>query len=132
MGLFDFLLRRWHRAFSPQVERIVDTLWSEAADRQRVREALATYGQESYEHEKNRVRLAILKLSGDDVERVLSTVATAKQDYRNVLMWAEYPEEGRALWPLKPSLTAEDQARLEKLRATDRQQHEEWLKKPGK
>ena len=116
-------------ALSGEVERRVDTLWPAAEDRRRVREALATYGRESYELEHDRVRLAILKLSGGDVGTALSMVAAAKRDYRDVLMWAEYPEEGTATWALRPNLTQEDKERLAELRRRDRKQYEEWLKK---
>ncbi|MFO0848923.1 MAG: hypothetical protein U0871_10285 [Gemmataceae bacterium] len=38
-----------------------------------------------------RVHLAILKLSGGDPAKVAEFIAAAKQDYRDVLAWAEYP-----------------------------------------
>lgn len=53
---------------------------------------LDLYGVESYERERERVQVGILKLSGGDVDRLLAAVADAKKDYRDVLWWAEYPE----------------------------------------
>ncbi len=79
--------------------------------------------------QQKRVRLAVLKLSEGDVDKALSMVSAAKQDYRDVLMWAEYPEEGGAIWALRPNLTDEDGERLEQIRERDRQQYEQWLKK---
>jgi hypothetical protein len=61
----------------------------------RVLELLDTYGVESYERERERVQLAILKLSAGSEEELCEFVAVAKRDYRDVLFWAEYAEESR-------------------------------------
>jgi hypothetical protein len=63
--------------------------------------ALDTYGVESFERERERVQVAILKLSEGSGARVLEFVAAAKQDYRDVLFWAEYPLESRIDTPEK-------------------------------
>lgn len=62
---------------------------------ERVLVLLDTYGVESYEREPERVQLAILKLSEGNEERLREFVAVAKRDYRDVLLWAEYPEESK-------------------------------------
>ena len=67
----------------------------------RVLELLDTYGVESYEREQERVQLAILKLSEGNEEKLREFVAVAKRDYRDVLFWAEYPEESRLDTPEK-------------------------------
>jgi hypothetical protein len=67
----------------------------------RVFELLDTYGVEPYERERERVQLAILKLSGESEEKVREFVAVAKRDYRDVLFWAEHPEEARLDTPEK-------------------------------
>ena len=67
----------------------------------RVLELLDTYGVESYERERERVQLAILKLSAGSEEKVREFVAVAKRDYRDVLFWAEYPHEARLDTPEK-------------------------------
>lgn len=118
-------------ALSPEVVRRVALMWAEAEERRRVCEALAAYGVASHEREADRVRLAIVKLSNGDVEKALAMVAAAKQDYRDVLMWAEYPEQGRATWALRPHLTRTERRQLEQIRRRDRKQYEEWRKKPG-
>jgi hypothetical protein len=52
-------------------------------------------------------------------------VVTAKRDYRDVLAWAEYPEELRSpTW----RMPAADQARI---RAADRAQYIAWLAAHG-
>src|SRR5712692_9366004 len=61
----------------------------------RVLELLDSYGVESYERERERVQLDILKLSAGSEEKVREFVAVAKRDYRDVLFWAENPEEAR-------------------------------------
>ena len=61
----------------------------------RVLELLDSYGVEPYERERERVQVAILKLSAGSEEKVREYVAVAKRDYRDVLFWAEYPEESR-------------------------------------
>ena len=64
-------------------------------------ELLDSYGVEPYEQERERVQLAILKLSGGSEEKLREFVAVAKRDYRDVLFWAEYPEEARLDTPEK-------------------------------
>lgn len=128
MGILDHGLLGKDGVLSPAVEVRVEILWSTAEDRRQVREALATYGLEPYEQEQDRVRLAILKLSDGEVGKVLSMTSAAKRDYRDVLMCAEFPEEGRATWALRPHLTQADQDRLVEIRRGDRRQYEEWLK----
>jgi len=67
----------------------------------RVLELLDSYGVESYERERERVQLDILKLSTGSEEKVRDYVAVAKRDYRDVVFWAEYPEESRLDTPEK-------------------------------
>jgi hypothetical protein len=67
----------------------------------RVLEALDTYGVEPYERERERIQLAILKLSVGSEEKVREFMAVAKRDYRDVLFWAENPEEARLDAPEK-------------------------------
>jgi hypothetical protein len=67
----------------------------------RVLEMLDSYGVKSYERERERVQLDILKLSVGSEKKVREYVAVAKRDYRDVLFWAEYPEESRLDTPEK-------------------------------
>ena len=62
---------------------------------------LDTYGTESWERERERVQLAILKLSAGSEEKLREYLAVAKRDYRDVLFWAEYPDEARIDTPEK-------------------------------
>jgi len=113
---------------SPAVTGRIDAAWADEDVRAILRDALAGYGVEVYEREADRVRLAILKLAAGDANEALSLVAAAKRDYRDVLMWAEYPEEGRTLWSLRPALTADERARLDDIRHRDREQYRAWLR----
>jgi len=61
----------------------------------RVLDLLDSYGVESYERERERVQVAILKLGAGSEAKVRDYVAVAKRDYRNVLFWAECPKESR-------------------------------------
>ena len=53
---------------------------------------LDRYGTRRSEPEQERVQLAVLKLSGGDIERLRHGLDVARQDYRDVLYWAEYAE----------------------------------------
>jgi hypothetical protein len=63
--------------------------------------ALDEFGIESHELEANRVKLAILRISKGDTEKLLYWVKIAKVDYRDVLAAQQLgplaPEEG-AKW----------------------------------
>ena len=67
----------------------------------RVLELLERYGVLPHEPERERVQLAILKLSEGDEEELRKFVAVAKRDYRDVLFWAENPEEAQLHTPEK-------------------------------
>src|SRR5882724_11751095 len=71
------------------------------SSRARVLELLDSYGVESYERERGRVQLAILKLSEGNEEKLREFVAVAKRDYRDVLSWSENPDEARLDTPEK-------------------------------
>jgi hypothetical protein len=67
----------------------------------RVLDLLDSYGVDSYEQGRERVQLAILKLSEGNEEKLREFVSVAKRDYRDVLFWAEYPEEAKLDTPEK-------------------------------
>jgi hypothetical protein len=62
------------------------------------------------------------------MERLREMTSAAKRDYRDVLMWAEYPQESRALWSLKRELSDDEREKLTRLRERDREQYEQWKK----
>ena len=67
----------------------------------RVLRLLDAYGVAPHEPEVARVRLAILALSEGDEVKVREYVAVAKRDYRDVLFWAEYPDQAKLDTPEK-------------------------------
>ena len=83
-----------------EVVAVVEKTFPEASH-SRVLELLDSYGVESYERERQRVQLAILKLSEGSEEKLRELVAVAKQDYRDVLFWADNPEEAKLDTPEK-------------------------------
>src|SRR6266568_1547192 len=83
-----------------EVVAVVERTFPESSHA-RVLELLDTYGVESYERERERVQLDILKLSEGNEEKLREFVAVAKRDYRDVLFWAEYPEEAKLDTPEK-------------------------------
>lgn len=62
--------------------------------REIVLDLLNIYGRENHEYEKERVQLAIIKISKGDIQKLKEYVELAKIDYRDVLMSAEYNQDG--------------------------------------
>ncbi len=86
---------------------------------------LQAYGVESYEHEKHRVYLAILKLCEEEHSTdPMRYIDAAKRDYRDVLYWAEYPNEAKS-----PTWKEKDPEKIKKIRKLDREQYNNWLSK---
>jgi hypothetical protein len=103
----------------------IKQMWPDA-DPQEILDLLNAYGTESYETGRTRVQLAILKLSEGDRERLPDLVKMAKVDFRDVLPYAEYPQEMRTD-PIKMRDMPEEEA--QSIRQRDRKQYESWLKK---
>jgi hypothetical protein len=112
--------------FELDVERKLGTLWPGAAEQARARELLGAYG--SVEAEATRVRLALLKLCDGKLEELAAMLLAAQTDYRDVLAWAEYPEEAGATWATRSELTLAERRQLKAIRARDREQYQAWLK----
>lgn len=80
-----------------------------------------TNNLDSYKSTKpERVHLAILKLCNNDIEKLKELVTTANNDFRDVIAWAEYPEESKNPF----SYNNEE---LEEIRERDLQQYLQWL-----
>lgn len=111
--------------FELDVERKVTALWPNAAEQARARELLDTYG--AGEPESTRVRLALLKLSDGKLPELTAMLSAAQIDYRDVLAWAEYPEEAAAPWTTRSDLSLAERRALKAIRARDREQYRTWL-----
>jgi hypothetical protein len=69
--------------------------------RTRAWEILDTYGLAAHELERERIQLAILKLSQGSEEKLRQCVDVAKRDYRDALLLAECAEEAKLDTPEK-------------------------------
>src|SRR5947207_3178222 len=85
-------------------------------DREKMLSILHLYGKESYERE--RVQIAILKLSDGDIDKLHVNLEIAKGDYRDVLAYAEYPGEMR----INPS-GKNNREEINGIRTNDRRQY---------
>jgi len=84
---------------------------------------LDRYGAGRREQERDRVQLAILKLCDEDGrDDPASYVEMAKQDFRDVLAWAESPNLMRRTF-------IKDPAKRARLKERDEAQYRKWLKK---
>ena len=81
------------------VEAIAAAFPAEA--RARVRAMVDAYGGAPHEREGERVQLAIVRLSEGDEAKLGYFLSVAKQDYRDVLFWADNPTEAKLDTPEK-------------------------------
>ena len=100
------------------LDRKLRSLFPDRHRRAEARAILDTYGIENHEQEPVRVRLAILKLSDANLAEIKKTIDLAKQDFRDVLSWAEYPRQSRK-WsmpdgPEKQKLVEADRTEYQK------------------
>jgi hypothetical protein len=105
----------------------ISQLWPDL-DSAEIMGVLDKYGEEAYEREPGRVQLGILKLSEGQLERLPDLVEMAKVDYRDVLAYAEYPEEARLSYEEKPKLPQEE---IQAIRRRDKEQYLKWLHGEG-
>jgi hypothetical protein len=100
-----------------------EQLFGTHPDSDELMRSLFRYGSREGDHEPTRVHLAILKLSEGDPAKLLSNIEAALLDYRDVLAWAEYPEQ------MKSGKTEfnspEDE--YEGILRRDREQYLQWL-----
>jgi hypothetical protein len=75
-----------------------------------------------------RVRLAVVKLAGGNLAELRRHIEVAKQDWRDVLVWAESPEEAKSGFFTVTEINAKI---VYDVKARDRQQYEEWLRGDG-
>jgi hypothetical protein len=102
------------------VHRLVERLFP-LEERAAASALLDGYGAAAHEREHLRVRVAALKLSAGRLAQLEWVMSHARQDYRDIVAWAEYPEEmNQPTWRLAPR-------EVERLRAADRSQYLAWL-----
>ncbi len=73
-----------------------------------------------------RTQLAVLKLAAGNLERLAVYVKAGRSDFRDVLMWAEYPQANKKVntprW--------RNEAIREAVYASDWEQYQAWLNRP--
>ncbi len=97
--------------------------WSDE-NQQAIIDILNTYGTAEFERGRTRVHLAILKLCNGDKDKLPELVAMAKRDYRDVLAYAEYPEQMKLRFVKMRDLSTSDRKALKK---RDAKQYAKWL-----
>lgn len=102
------------------LNRKLEKLFPDNREKSKAVDLLETYGIEKHELEPFRVRLAILKLCDGDLEAIAKTVKYARQDYRDILSWAEYPRQSKK-WSMHNGPEKEN------LVKKDREEYEQWL-----
>jgi hypothetical protein len=84
---------------------------------------LGGYGAETWERESFRVQAAALKLANGNLDDLQRRIAAAKQDYRDVLVAAEYPE----YWRMTSSGRKMAGIERDRIIDSDWKQYEAWL-----
>ena len=111
------------RDYPRLLRQALDRLFPSAADRAVARRLLEQYGVAPNEQEIERVRIAILKLSGGDMSELAEHVAAAKDEYEDTLWWAETPRHAQLAMANRRLSASEAEAVAEE----DRKQYEHWL-----
>lgn len=94
---FLIAFRVRNRQYARVDEALLDAVHEAfGADSDSAKAILMTYGEEPWHPEVDRVRRAILKLSKGDLRELQVCTDMARRDYRDVLMYAEYPTEPEA------------------------------------
>ena len=115
-------MTRKKRGWDPVRQKIA-RYWPDA-DPEEIMSVLNEYGTESFERGRQRVHLAILKLSEGQRDELPKLVKMAKRDYRDVLAYAQYPEQMRLGFVGMKKLSAEER---ESLKGRDKKQYRKWL-----
>ena len=101
----------------------LERLFPDASARAAAKRLLEQYGSDADEPHPERVRLAILKLSGGDITALPAHIEGAKEDHEDTLWWAESPHQTRAALANRSLTSAES----DRLAAEDRAEYERWL-----
>jgi hypothetical protein len=104
--------------FTDRVQQKLAETFPDASTRRAAEAAVQAFLVRGNCLEPERVVLAILKLSAGDHAQLLQVITGAVSDYRDVLAWAEFPEQMRL------GHGADRKA----LRAAQRRDHEQYLR----
>ena len=112
---------------APSRELVLKKLRDCFPDTTAAREALSildTYGSESWQRERERVQLALLRSAAGDIEKLRLYTRGAQSDYRDTLIPAEFYEESQASSKTPPQ-------EMVAIRNRDRENYERWLQSGG-
>lgn len=109
------------------VLKVFHRLFDRLPDSEELFAFLNQYGSREGDREVTRVHLAILKLCEGDPDKLRANVEAALIDYRDVLAWAEYPEQMKSGKTAFNSSPSDYQEIVER----DRAQYLEWLDEHG-
>jgi hypothetical protein len=108
-------------------ELIIEKVWQlfPNDDYEEVMAVLDDYGNQAWHHSKEWVQLAALKMSNGKLERLRSSMKTAREDYRDILLVAREPNKFRVamISEIRPPKEQEEFAEQH-----DKEQFESWLK----
>ena len=105
------------------LDRKLQGLYPDPSKRRAALNELLRYGGSSDEPEPERVRLAILKLAGSNQDELKKIVDGAKEDWEDIVGWAERPRETRS--HMGNHKLHENQNR--KIQQEDRDEWNSWL-----
>ena len=104
------------------IERIVNRDFADS-ERETVFSILEEYGSDEWNREPERVRLAALKLSNGKIALLRRAIESAKNDYRDTIAPAEYPNY------LKLGVGELSENETQRIIEADWEQYQEWLSK---
>jgi hypothetical protein len=111
-----------NRNYRQLLAKVLNAMYAEKGQQNRVKEILSAYGKESYHREQDRVHLGILKLAWSEPEKLEAFTQLACTDYRDLLCLAEYPLSSR--WY---GLRKKDPDKYRKLQEKESDEYDLWL-----
>jgi len=112
------------RNYAFLLPQVVSKLFPDTTTREQATSILSSYGRESFHLEVERVHLGILKLSGADLSAIESWTKLACDDFRDLLIEAEY-----RLSFGKNRLRETNPQEYEALKKEEREQYDAWIAK---
>jgi hypothetical protein len=113
-----------NRDYASLLPQVLSKLFPDPSVREQVTNILSSYGRKEFHLEVPRVQLGILKLSGADLARIERWTNFACDDFRDLLIEAEY-----RLTFGKDRLRAQNPKKYEALQKKDREQYDAWIAK---
>ncbi|MEM1110208.1 MAG: hypothetical protein AAGH99_16095 [Planctomycetota bacterium] len=113
------------RDYEQLLPRVLAAMYPQTPQRERVEKLLKRYGTKRFHQEPARVRLGVLRLASDhhdDENKLKSLIDFACEDFRDLLVAAEYPLSAR-----KYQLSKTDPDQYRNLQAKEAREYDNWL-----